>query len=192
MDADTANDTAPPGRIFRGHVVGVCADAAHRFSKPTQPSIRLIAGQGVDGDAHAGAFVKHRYLARSQPQTPNIRQVHLIPSELFAGLPDVGLAPGDLGENVTTAGMDLHILPLGTLLQLGGSAEVELTGLRTPCGYIDKFYPGLKRRLIVKRDGKPTFTAGVMGVVRASGDLAPGDHIRVVLPQRPWRLLPAI
>jgi MOSC domain-containing protein YiiM len=175
-----------------GNVIAVCCDNAHRFSKPIRLVIRLVAGHGVEGDTHSGAFVQHRYLARRNPDVPNIRQVHLIPSELLARLTGIQLTPGDLGENITTAGIDLHALPQGALLRLGDSAEVELTGLRTPCGYIDRFHKGLKRQMIVKADGHASYTAGVLGIVRTSGDVAAGDRITVTLPKHPWKPLPAI
>lgn len=101
--------------------VGVAADRGHHFSKRAQERIVLVAGHGVEGDAHAGPFIRHRYLARRRPRLPNLRQVHLIPSELFANLGKAGfsIAAGDLGENITTAGLDLERMPLGTLIELG-------------------------------------------------------------------------
>ena len=109
----------------------------------------------------------------------------LIQSELFRDLQAIGfnVGPGQLGENITTKGINLLLLPLGARLHLGASAVVELTGLRTPCGYIDKFKKGLKRAMIVRMQTGFTFRAGVLGVVRASGDVAPGDIIRTeVIP----------
>jgi hypothetical protein len=111
-------------------------DTQHRFSKCVREQITLIEGHGVGGDAHAGQYARRRFLARRWPKLGNLRQVHLIPVELFAELHQQGhiVEPGDLGENVTTAGLNLEYLPLGTKLHLGESAVVELTGLRTPCG----------------------------------------------------------
>ncbi|WP_347951979.1 MOSC domain-containing protein [Bradyrhizobium sp. SSUT77] len=132
---------------LEGTVVAVAADRGHHFSKPPQDHIVLVEGHGVEGDAHAGAFVRHRYLARRQPRLSNLRQVHLIPSELFASLLEAGfeVAAGDLGENITTAGLDLERMPFGTIIELGPAAIIELTGLRTPCVLIDRFQAGLKR-----------------------------------------------
>lgn len=125
--------------------------------------------------------MQHRYLARRDPMTPNLRQVHLIPSELFDALLMAGfeVCPGNLGENITTMGLDLECLPLGTMLRLGASATVRLTGLRTPCVLIDRFEAGLKDEL---RGGLlgPRFKAGVMA--SEGGDVSPGDLIRAVLP----------
>jgi MOSC domain-containing protein YiiM len=177
-----------------GTVIAVSCDSAHGFSKRPRQSVRLIKDHGIEGDAHAGRFMKHRYLANRAPKLPNSRQVHLIQSELFGNLRLLGfeVAPGQLGENVTTKGLNLLNLPLGSLLHLGSSAVVELTGLRTPCGMIDRFQKGLKRAMIVRTPAGVTFRAGVLSVVRESGDLSNGDCIRVSLPSPPWQSLPAL
>ena len=133
-----------------GAVVAVSIDGRHRFSKISRPSIIILTrGHGIEGDAHYGPFVRHGYLARRNPKAPNLKQVHLIPSELFDALRTSGfeVRQGDLGENIATVGLDLECLPLGTLLRLGASAMLELTGLRTPCVLIDRFKCGLKNRL---------------------------------------------
>ncbi|WP_247546991.1 MOSC domain-containing protein [Bradyrhizobium sp. 177] len=162
------------GFSLEGTVVAVAADRDHHFSKPPQDRIMLVEGHGVEGDAHAGAFVKHRYLARRQPRLPNLRQVHLIPTELFASLSDARfqVAAGDLGENITTAGPDLERMPLRTLIELGPTAIVELTGLRTPCVLIDRFQAGLKRQVLSSAETGPPFKSGVLGVVRVGGAVA--------------------
>ena len=178
---------------MHGTVISVNCDSVHQFSKPPRLSIRLIEGYGVDGDAHAGRFIKHRSQAEQMTEMPNNRQVHLIQSELFYEMKELGfdVKPGDLGENITTYDINLLALPLGTLLHLGDSAVVELTGLRTPCGHIDRFRKGLKRAMIVKTPGGVTFRAGVLGVVRSSGDLSPNDPVRAELPAN-RAALPAI
>src|SRR3954466_10178626 len=116
---------------MQGTVVSVNSDSKHRFSKPHTSSIRLVKDHGIEGDAHAGRFIQHRYQAKQMPRLPNNRQVHLIHSELFEEVKLLGfdVKPGDLGENITTRGIDLLSLPLGTFLHLGHSAIVELTGL---------------------------------------------------------------
>jgi MOSC domain-containing protein YiiM len=179
--------------IFAGTVVAVSSDPAHRFSKWVKPHVRLIENFGIDGDDHAGPFVKHRFDARRTPSRPNLRQIHLIQCELFSELKALGFVvqPGELGENVTTRDLDLLRLPLTCRLHLGESAVVELTGLRTPCVYIDRFQKGLKRAMIVK-DQKQKFRAGVLGVVRHGGKVTPGDRVEVELPQQPWTPLPAL
>jgi MOSC domain-containing protein YiiM len=137
---------------MNGTVIAVSCDTLHRFSKRNQSVIRLIAGFGVEGDAHAGSSVRHLYLAKRDPTLINLRQIHLIHAELHDELKEIGfvIEPGELGENVTTRGVDLLGLPLGTLLYLGAEAVVEMTGLRTPCSHIDRFRKGLKRTMIVK------------------------------------------
>ncbi|WGD55529.1 MOSC domain-containing protein [Bradyrhizobium sp. CB1650] len=179
---------------LRGRVVAVAADRGHHFSKPTQERIILVEGHGVEGDAHAGPFIRHRYLARRHPRLPNLRQVHLIPSELFPSLHEAGfeVGAGDLGENVTTAGLDLERLPLGTLIELGPSAVIELTGLRTPCILIDRFRAGLKRHVLSSAETGPPFRSGVLGVVRAGGMVAAGDAARVRLRSSSFRPTPAM
>ncbi len=178
-----------------GAIVAVSSDARHRFSKSDRASIKLIADFGIEGDAHGGPMVKHRHLAKRNPRAPNLRQVHLIQAELLDELRDAGFAvePGELGENITTRGIDLVDLPVGSRLHLDATAVVEITGLRTPCVLIDRFKPGLTRLLVVERSDKTlTYRAGVMGIVRSGGVVSRGDTISVALPDKPWRPLPAI
>ena len=177
-------------------VIAVSVDEKHRFSKRPRDAIRLLVGLGVEGDAHCGPTVRHRYDVRRDPTRPNRRQVHLIQSELFdevAAAGFDGVAPGALGENVTTRGLDLLALPAGTRLTLGDAAAVELTGLRQPCVLIDRFRAGLMKACI-GRDaaGEPTFRAGVMAIVVAGGEVRPGDAIAVALPPPPHRPLACV
>lgn len=175
-------------------VVAVARDDAHRFSKPTRDEITLIAGYGVEGDAHAGATVQHVSRVRRDPSSPNLRQVHLIHSELFDLMAERGhgVEPGALGENITTVGVDLLGLPRGTRLEIGEGAVVEITGLRNPCVQIDRFQPGLMRRMI-RRDAAGTHRrAGVMAVVVADGVVRAGDAILVELPAEPHAPLPVL
>ena len=180
------------------HVIAVSRDDRHRFSKVPVESITLVAGHGVEGDAHAGEFVKHRSRVKRDPLQPNLRQVHLLHAELFDEARDLGhdLAPGDLGENVLTAGVDLLGLPTGALVDLGGPV-VRLTGLRNPCVQINRFQPGLVKVVLTKEDGTPKGTpvgtavprvvrkAGVMAVVERGGVVRPGQPIIVTLPDGP-------
>ena len=176
-----------------GSVVAVSARSGHHFSKTPALSIRLLTGLGVAGDAHMGETVKHRSRVRKDPTQPNLRQVHLIHAELFDELRVKGFVvqPADLGENVTTEGIDLLALPSGTRLYLGASAVVEITGLRNPCIQIDDFQKGLMAATLDKdADGNLVRKAGVMGIVIADGDVRPGDAILVEMPegaQRPWQ-----
>ncbi len=167
-------------------------DAEHRFSKIPVREIRLLEGLGVDGDAHAGALVQHLSRVRRDPTQPNLRQVHLIHAELFDEVAGSGhrVAPGDLGENVTTRGIDLLSLPAGTLLHLGDDAVVTVTGLRNPCMQIEAFGSGLLERVVGRAgDGSVIRKAGVMGVVTRSGLVRDGDLIDVVLPEEPHQPL---
>ncbi len=166
-------------------VVAVGRSASHTFSKPLALSIRLVASQGVDGDAHRGTTVKHRSRVVRDPTQPNLRQVHLIHAELHEELCALGfaVAPGDMGENITTRDIDLLALPTGTKLHIGEAAVVEVTGLRNPCVQLERFQEGLMAATLARdADGNLVRKAGVMGIVLASGDVHPGDAIRIALP----------
>lgn len=160
--------------------------------KANELEIRLVAGLGVDGDAHSGSLVKHRSRVKADPTQPNYRQVHLIHAELFDELAARGFAitPGRMGENVTTRGIDLLALPTGTLLKLGATALIEVTGLRNPCTQLDGIQNGLMAATL-DRDarGQLVRKAGIMAVVRESGDVRPGDVVGVTLPVKPHRPL---
>ncbi|MDF0375904.1 MOSC domain-containing protein [Streptomyces sp. KA12] len=164
----------------------------YSFTKPNRDSVTLLTGLGVEGDVHAGVTVKHRSRVAQDPTQPNLRQVHLIHQELFAELRQAGfeVSPGDLGENITTAGIDLLGLPVGTLLHLGDEAVVEVTGLRNPCLQIDTFQAGLLKQVVGRADdGTIVRKAGIMSVVRTGGVVRPGDVIKAVLPVGPHRPL---
>jgi MOSC domain-containing protein YiiM len=175
----------------QGRVIGGGRSPAHHFNKPGEASIRLEAGLGVAGDAHNGVTVKHRSRVARDPTQPNLRQVHLIHSELFDELAAGGfrVTTGDLGENVTTRGLDLLGLPTGTVLRIGETA-IEVTGLRNPCAQIDAFQRGLMHAVLDRdADGNLVRKAGIMGVVLAGGEIRPGDTIGVELPPEPHRRL---
>jgi MOSC domain-containing protein YiiM len=172
-----------------GVVTAVSVSARHTMTKPPADAIRLLEGLGVEGDAHNGATVKHRSHARRDPAKPNLRQVHLIHSELHDELAErgfPGLQPGQMGENVTTQGVDLLGLPVGTKLRLGDAAVVEVTGLRNPCAQLDGIRTGLMKATLDRDDeGNVVMKSGIMGVVLAGGDVRPGDPIGVELPPEP-------
>ena len=173
-------------------VEAVHCSGSHTMSKPTQSSIRLLAGLGVEGDAHMGATVKHRSRVARNPAQPNLRQVHLIHAELLDELRARGFAvkPGEMGENITTRGVDLLALPAGARLRLGADAVVEITGLRNPCHQLDGLQSGLMAATL-DRDAEGTLVrkAGIMGVVVSGGEVRPADTIRVELPVEPHRAL---
>ena len=173
-------------------VTAVSRGETHGPGKENQPSIRLIAGIGVEGDVHAGATVKHRSRVRRDAAQPNLRQVHLIHAELHDELRDAGFAvsAGAMGENVTTRGVDLLGLPVGARLGLGHEAVVEITGLRNPCKQLDGIQPGLMAATLDRdADGALVRKAGVMGTVLVGGDVRPGDAIRMDLPPQPHQAL---
>lgn len=174
----------------KGRVVSVSLSAKHGFSKTSVETIRLLAGLGVEGDAHCGTLVKHRYKVKQDPTQPNLCQVHLLQAELLDELASKGfeVLPGEMGENVTTRGIDLLALPTGATLRLGADAVVKVTGLRSPCVLIDRFKAGLLPAVVGKdAAGRVIRKAGIMGIAIVGGVIAPGDAIEVTLPEKPWR-----
>lgn len=178
-----------------GSVSAVSSNGVYSFTKPNRESITLLAGLGVQGDVHSGTTVKHRSRMRRDPSQPNLRQVHLIHEELFDEVRTAGyeVAAGQLGENVTTRGIDLLGLPTGTLLRLGDEAVVEVTGLRNPCPQIDGFDQGLLKQMVGRNeDGTTWRRAGIMSVVLTGGVVRPGDPVEVELPDGPHRPLEVV
>ena len=171
-----------------GLIVSVSRSDEHHFSKQPTTEIDLLTGLGVAGDAHLGRTVQHRSRMKVNPRQPNLRQVHLLHEELLDELAQRGFAvrPGDLGENITTRGIDLLSLPRGTLLRIGKDAELEVTGLRNPCAQIERFQTGLLAAVIDRRaDGAPVLKAGVMAIVRRGGTVRTGDQITPHAPAPP-------
>jgi len=177
---------------MHGTVEAVHRSASHTLTKPEQSSIRLLAGLGVEDDAHMGVTVKHRSRVARDPSQPNLRQVHLIHAELHDELHAGGfpVRPGEMGENITTRGVDLLHLPVGTRLHLGAEAVVEITGLRNPCGQLNRLQPGLQEAVLDHdAQGNLIRKAGIMGIVLAGGEVRPADPIRVELPSQPHQSL---
>jgi MOSC domain-containing protein YiiM len=174
------------------HVVATSLCEEHGFCKKPQTHIRLIAGEGVEGDAHRGRKVQHLYLMRQNPEAPNLCQVHLFASEMLDELTAKGFTvqPGEIGENLLTQGVDLLSLPLGTLLHIG-ETTLEVTGLRTPCSQINGHRSGLQQLLWGARDakGQRTRRAGIMTIVLTGGLIHPNDSIRIELPPEPHQPL---
>lgn len=165
------------------------------MTKPNQDCIRLLAGLGTEGDAHLGVTVKHRSRVRRDPTQPNLRQVHLIHAELHDELAAAGfvLSAGQVGENVTTRGIDLLELPTGTRLHRGDTAVAEVTDLRNPCAQLDRIQPGLMAATLGRDEhGDLVRKAGIVGIVLAGGEVGPGDPIRVELPLEPHRSLATV
>jgi len=173
-------------------VIAVSRSKTHTFSKPNQEAIQLIAGLGVEGDAHSGRTVKHRFLVKKDASRPNIRQIHLIHAELFDELEVKGYSvkPGELGENITTREVDLLGLPTGTILKIGSEVVVKVTALRNPCKQIDEFQKGLLKEVLYKDEEDNLVRAtGVMGIILKGGRVQPGDNILVELPPEPHQEL---
>ena len=165
-------------------VIAVASDSGHNFSKPTKPVISLIAGFGVQGDAHAGKTVQHLSDKKKNPEAPNLRQVHLMHAELFDELAEQGIQvlPGQMGENIVTQGIDLLNLPQGTELHMG-DCVIQVTGLRSPCRKLNTIHPDLLKAVVEKRaDGSVNKKSGVMSIVLNGGEIHQGDVINIVLP----------
>ena len=177
---------------MNSRVVAVCCNREHTFSKDVVPSITLVQGMGVEGDAHFGATTQHLYQVKQDPSQPNLRQVHLIHQELLDELNQgqFDINPGSLGENITTEGLELLELPTRTKLLVGQTAIILLTGLRNPCSQLDKFQKGLTKAVLEKQeDGTIKRKSGVMGIVLRGGRIYPDDPITIELPLKPWEPL---
>lgn len=174
--------------MVEGRVVAIARDREHRFSKQPAASVTILTGLGVDGDAHQGVTVKHRSRVAADPTQPNLRQVHLIHAELFDELAAKGfrVGPADLGENITTEGVNLLGLPRNTVLRIGSEVVLEVTGLRNPCAQIERFQPGLLAAVLDRGpNGELIRKAGIMTVVLNGGVVCPGDPIVVEPPPPP-------
>ena len=192
MDREEALDARRESRSPSGIVTAVSRSATHSLVKRNQDSIRLVTGLGVEGDAHLGATVRHRSRVARNPSQPNLRQVHLIHAELLDALRAAGFAvsAGQMGENITTCGIDLLGLPAGARLHVGGTALIEATGLRNPCVQLNRIQPGLMAAVLGRdAQGRLVRKAGIMAVVLAGGEVRPGDPIHVELPPEPFRPL---
>ena len=169
-------------------VTAVSLSDKHSIRKYTQSYINLIAGFGVEGDAHAGEKVRHRYLVKKDPERPNLRQVHLISLEIYRELQENGFAiqPGDMGENITTEGIDIMNLPVNTILEIGDEIRLQVTGMREPCYLLDEVEEGLLKATVSKEgNGERILKAGIMTIVVSGGIVVPGDPIKCILPELP-------
>jgi hypothetical protein len=174
--------------VLLGRIEQLHRSRDHTFAKARETTLALIAGLGVDGDAHQGAAVQHRSRVAVDASQPNLRQVHLIAAELYDELRQRGFSvvPGQMGENITTRGLDLCDLPTGTILRLGGRVLVALTGLRNPCQQLDQFESGLMAAVLDRDEaGHLVRRAGVMAVVVHGGAVAVDDEISVSFPPGP-------
>jgi MOSC domain-containing protein YiiM len=177
------------------NVIAVCINSSHTFSKTKQKEIKLIKMIGVEGDAHAGKYVKHLSRVKRDPKAINLRQVHLIQNELFDELLTEGfiVKPGNLGENITTSGIDLINLPKATILKIGEDVQLEITGLRDPCRQIDDYNNGLLKKMISKdEDGNIIRKTGIMTIVKNGGIVRKGDNIEIIIPKEPHQKLEVV
>jgi len=171
-----------------GKVVSLSKDKAHQFSKKVVDSLSILEGLGVEGDAHCGKTVKHRSRVAVDPTQPNLRQVHLIHSELLDELQSKGfdVTVGTMGENILTEGIDLLSLPQNTLLKIGKDVELRVTGLRNPCAQLDNYQEGLTKAVLDRNEkGELIRKAGIMAVVVRGGGVTLQDAIEVILPPKP-------
>ncbi len=172
---------------YIGTVVEVSSSTDRQFSKDRSSAIKIAAGHGVVGDVHGGKTIKHRSRMEIDPNQPNLRQVHLMPVELLEELDRKGFEvnPGDLGENITTRGIDLINLSRDTILRIGAETVLSVTGLRNPCVQIEQFAPGLLNELAYKANGEVKLKAGIMCIALCSGTVRPTDEITVYHPEGP-------
>lgn len=171
-----------------GAVLSVSKSDSHTFNKYNCEGITLVQGLGVDGDAHSGVTVKHRSRVAQNPDQPNLRQVHLMHAELFEELLTKGftVTPGQMGENITTSGIDLLALPQGAILKIGAGAEIQVTGLRNPCHQLETIQKGLMKAVLdTDSNGSLIRKAGIMGIVLKGGAVVPGDQVLLLLPELP-------
>jgi MOSC domain-containing protein YiiM len=175
---------------MQGTVHAVSLSDKHSIRKFNRSYINIVEGFGVEGDAHAGRNVKHRYLVKKDPERRNLRQVHLISQEIYRELQERGfhLHPGEMGENITTEGIDLMNLPTGTLLNVGDTVVLQVTGMREPCSLLNQVTDGLMKAVIDKSDrGEIIRKAGIMTVVKKGGIVTPNDPIAIILPPEPHK-----
>ena len=176
-------------------VYSVHASSTHSIRKENRSYIHIIEGFGVEGDAHAGKKVKHRYLVRKDPERPNLRQVHFISYEIYEDLRQSGfnILEGEMGENITTVGIDLMNLPLDTIFRIGGDVELKITGMREPCHLLDEIQNGLMKATVSKNEeGHIIRKAGIMSVVIKGGIVQSGDPIEIIYPKRPWQKMSTV
>jgi MOSC domain-containing protein YiiM len=172
----------------KGRVMSLSKSETHTFQKINQKKLNLIKGLGIEGDAHMGKTVKHRSRVAKDPSQPNLRQVHLIHSELHDELEGLGfkIKAGEMGENITTKGIDLLSLPKDTILNIGKNARIQITGLRNPCNQLNIFKKGLMNAVLDKdENGDLIRKAGIMGIVLEGGVIEVEDTIEIILPDKP-------
>lgn len=172
-----------------GKVHAVSLSDKHSIRKFNRSYINIIEGYGVEGDAHAGKKVKHRYIAKKDPDRPNYRQVHLISMEIYRELQQQGfnIDPGEMGENITCSGIDIMNLPKHTILKIGDEVELQVSGMREPCSLLNQIQGGLMKATLDKSgEGELIRKAGIMTVALKGGIVTPDDPIQLVYPEKPY------
>ena len=130
----------------------------HREPMNPVDSATFIEGFGIEGDRHA---------VKSGART--IRQVLLMDEDTLEGF---GLGIGQVRENVTVRGIDLHDVSAGQRLALGDDVVVEITQFCAPCERMDEVRPGLREELFEQR--------GMLATVISGGAVNVGDQVQVV------------
>jgi MOSC domain-containing protein YiiM len=163
-----------------GTVVAVCKKAQSGIPKISVEAIHLLEGYGVEGDYHAGKFVRHRYLARKDPTVPNVRQVLIIDKIMLSYLAeqDIQLDPGMMGENLVLDGISVMDLPLGTQIEVG-EALLELTEVRHPCSQLNGSHPQLLEAVEKSGSEPDSYNAGMMARILKGGWVHPGDSVHI-------------
>jgi hypothetical protein len=173
-------------RPLKGKVVAVCCNPEPGLPKPVVDAVHLIENWGVEGDYHAGSLVRHRYLAKKDPNRPNLRQALLVDAAVFVELArqDIHIGPGTMGENITIEGIDVMQLLEGTHLAIG-STIVEVMERRNPCYQLNGIDPRLLKAVVKKQPEQTIFKAGMMTRILQSGWVCAGDLVEVLPPADP-------
>lgn len=181
--------------MSRESVHSVHSSSTHSIRKENRSYINIVEGFGVEDDAHAGKKVKHRYLVRKDPERPNLRQVHLISQEIYDELNHAGfqIQAGEMGENITTTGIDIMNLPVDTIFRIGGEVELKITGMREPCHLLDEIQNGLMKATVYKnKEGQIIRKAGIMSIVLKGGIVQAGESIEIIYPNKPWQKMTTV
>ncbi|BCV22704.1 MOSC domain-containing protein [Moorella sp. Hama-1] len=142
-----------------GRIIAVCTSANKGERKKNIDRGMLIANHGLEGDAHAG---------------PWHRQVSLLARESIAKMQAKGLqvGPGDFAENLTTEGIDLVSLPVGTKLKIGEQALAEVTQIGKQCHSHCAIYQQAGDCVMPRE--------GIFVAIHQGGPVKVGDTIEVV------------
>jgi len=168
------------GKFPDGFVLALCRNENPGIPKIQVDSIQLVEEFGVEGDYHAGKTIRHRYLAKKDPDQPNHRQVLLIDAKILGDLDQRGIRiiPGQMGENIVCYGIDVMLLEIGTRFT-AGEALLEITEARHPCHQLNDSHPDLYQAVIEEIGGEEIYSAGVFARVIRGGNVDAGNSIFV-------------